>query len=87
MQKRVTDPGLAVEHIGLYLVSHSDAAGNDIALRMLSRLLRRKQASIHLLLNERVVLCELVHLAIPHDIYARVSHVPHHIFRLRQKKS
>src|SRR5438105_10092010 len=62
-QKGVAHPGLSIEHIGLDVVSHSDASCDDVALRVASRLFRSQQARIDLLLNQRMILRELVHLA------------------------
>jgi len=86
-KKRVTNMGVAVEHVRLDLIGHSDAASDDIALRMLSRLLWRQKTRIDLLLHQRVILGELAQLAVPNDIDARITHVSHNVPRLREKKS
>src|ERR1700687_2523422 len=51
-EKRVTDMCCTVEHVRLYLVRHSDAAGDDLALRMPSRLLRSHKTCIDLFLYQ-----------------------------------
>src|SRR6266550_6446803 len=47
-QKRVADPRFVVEHVGLDLVRHADAAGDDVALRVASCLLGGDQTGVDL---------------------------------------
>ena len=75
-QKRVADARFAVEHIGLDLVSQADAAGDDVALRVASCLLGGEEARIDLLLDQRMVLGQLAHLSIAHQVDARISDMP-----------
>jgi len=48
----ITDMGIAVENVGIDLVGHADATGDDVALGVASRLLGSQQPGIDLLLHE-----------------------------------
>src|SRR4026209_2572207 len=67
-EKRIAHASLAVEHIGLDVVRHADAAGDDVALRMTSCLFGRDKTGVNLLLDERVILGELSHLAVTNQV-------------------
>src|SRR5215210_2100080 len=49
-EKRIAYASLAIEHIGLDVVRHANAAGDDVALRMASRLFGGDQTRVDLLL-------------------------------------
>jgi hypothetical protein len=53
---------------------------------MPSRLFRRKKTCVNLFLDQRVVFGELVHLAIAHDVDARVADVSYDVLCLREKE-
>src|SRR5258706_9297288 len=74
-KKNVAHFCIAWNHVWLDVARHPDAACDHVALGMMTGLLRRDQTSIHLLLHERVILRQLLHLAITHEIDPRIADV------------
>src|SRR5215218_2075399 len=72
-KKYVAYFGLAADDVGLDIARHSDAAGDDVALRMMSRLLRGNDSRVDLLLHQRMVPCELPHFAVANEVDPRIS--------------
>src|SRR5207253_7248691 len=63
-----------------------DAACDDVALGMTSRLFGSQEAGIHLLLNQRVVFGKLAHFAVADEIDARITDVSDQVAGLREQQ-
>ena len=68
-------------HFHLHRGFDPQRARDQVALAGNGGLLRRDQAGVQLLLQERMVACELLHAAAAQAVAARVAHMPQHHMR------
>jgi hypothetical protein len=53
---------------------------------VIPRLFRREEARVHLLLDVRVILCDLRERSIPQQVHARIAHLADHVARRREQQ-
>ena len=67
------DVQLARVHVGLHFLPRAHASRDDVAVRMIARLLGRQEPGVDLLLHVRVILGQLHQRAVTQQVHAGVA--------------
>src|SRR5512138_3377173 len=81
-QEQVADPDLALIDVGLDFGARPHASRDHVAVGVIARLLGSEKAGIDLLLHVRMILGELLQLAIAQQIHAGIADLSDQVLRL-----